>query len=239
MSVASAPPPYSYQTISQDEEGQFGAEDSDAYKFGETVEQSDPEIRAMFIRKVYAVLFVQLLGTALVAGAMTTSSATAWLQNNTSHPLNLFLLGLFTLMESLSVGILVSVMDRGVVLKAVFLTTFLFAALSRTYMDTYTLVFTLQTQYDFGSLGSVLYYGLMVMIGTGFVQLFFPYNHLFELGYSVLACVLFSGYILFDTYQIQQRMSPDMWILANVSLYLDVINLFISILRVLNSTSDE
>ena len=81
MSVPNAPPPYSYQTISQDEEGQFGAEDSDAYKFDETVEQSDPEIRAMFIRKVYAVLFVQLLGTALVAGAMTTSSATAWIQN--------------------------------------------------------------------------------------------------------------------------------------------------------------
>lgn len=44
-----------------------------------------------------------------------------------------------------------------------------------------------------------------MLVGTGFVQLFFPYNHLFELGYSVVGCAVFSGYILYDTYLIQQR----------------------------------
>lgn len=78
MSVA--PPPYSYQSISQDEEAQLTADDRGGFKYGQTVEQSDPEIRAMFVRKVYTVLFLQLLGTALVAGAMTTSGAVSWVQ---------------------------------------------------------------------------------------------------------------------------------------------------------------
>lgn len=75
-----APPPYTYQTLPQDEEAQLAADDRDQFKFGITVEQSDPEVRAMFIRKVYTVLFLQLLGTALVAAAMASTGAVAWLQ---------------------------------------------------------------------------------------------------------------------------------------------------------------
>lgn len=75
---ADAPPPYTYHSISQDEEAQLA--DSDAFKVDVTVEQSDPEVRALFVRKVYSVLFLQLLGTAAVAGAMSTSGAVAWVQ---------------------------------------------------------------------------------------------------------------------------------------------------------------
>ncbi|WFD49833.1 hypothetical protein GLX27_004518 [Malassezia furfur] len=213
---ADAPPPYTYHSISQDEEAQLA--DSDAFKVDVTVEQSDPEVRALFVRKVYSVLFLQLLGTAVVAGAMSTSGAVAWVQQNSwflfvpligslaslgalywksqSHPANLVLLALFTLMESLLLGTVVSVVDVAVLFKAVVLTTLVFGALT---------AFTLQTRYNFESLASYLYYGLMLLVGVGLVQLFFPYNHTFELLYSVAGCAIFSGYILFDTYLIQQR----------------------------------
>lgn len=82
----------------------------------------------------------------------------------------------------------------------------------------------------------------MILVGVGFVQLFMPFNHMFEIAYSVGGCAIFSGYIMYDTWMIERRcvrargdthhrLSPDDWVLANVSLYLDVINLFISILR--------
>lgn len=45
----------------------------------------------------------------------------------------------------------------------------------------------------------------MLLVGAGLVQLFFPYHHAFELAYSVVGCAVFSGYILYDTYLIQQR----------------------------------
>lgn len=66
-------------------------------------------------------------------------------------------------------------------------------------------MFTLQSEYDFSSLQTWLYWGLLLLVGTGFVQMFFPYNHAFELGYSVAGCVVFSGYIAYDTWLLQQR----------------------------------
>jgi protein lifeguard len=44
---------------------------------------------------------------------------------------------------------------------------------------------------------------------------------------------------LFDTYMIINRLSPDEWVIAVVSLYLDVLNLFLSILRLLNNIQSD
>lgn len=202
--------------------------------------------------QVYTVLFFQILGTAMVAGGLSTQKAAAWIQTNPwvmlvalfgsmgslglvywkryNHPTNLYMLGLFTTFEAVSLGALVSFLDQVVVLKAVIITTFVFLGLT---------LFTLQSQYDFSSLQTWLFWGLLVLLGTGFVQMFFPYSHMFELVYSVAGCVIFSGYVMYDTWMIQRRLSPDDWVLANVSLYLDIVNLFISILRLLNATSEE
>ena len=47
--------------------------------------------------------------------------------------------------------------------------------------------------------------------------------------YSCFGAVLFSGYIVYDTYVIMQRLGPDEWVHASISLYLDIINLFLYI----------
>lgn len=69
--------------------------------------------------------------------------------------------------------------------------------------------------------------------------MFFPYNHAFEMGYSLAGCAVFSGYVMYDTWLLQRRLSPDDWVLANVSLYLDVVNVFISVSRLLNGSTQE
>ena len=52
MSAAQAPPPYKYQAVSTSDEHEIRGEvDPDDFKIGVTVEQSAPEIRAMFVRK--------------------------------------------------------------------------------------------------------------------------------------------------------------------------------------------
>jgi FtsH-binding integral membrane protein len=51
--------------------------------------------------------------------------------------------------------------------------------------------------------------------------------------FSMFGAVLFSGYILYDTSNIMHHMGPDDYILAAVSLYLDIINLFLYLLEIL------
>lgn len=83
-----APPPYTvrsqgtqYQSIARDDEAQLFAPDREGYKFDATVDQCDADVRAMFVRKVYAVLFLQLLGTAATGALMSTPTAMNWVQN--------------------------------------------------------------------------------------------------------------------------------------------------------------
>jgi len=44
---------------------------------------------------------------------------------------------------------------------------------------------------------------------------------------------------VYDTYIITKRLSPDEYIMGAISLYLDFINLFLSILRVLNNMNRD
>ena len=46
--------------------------------------------------------------------------------------------------------------------------------------------------------------------------------------------IFLSAFIIFDTQMIMTRVSPEDYIMATIQLYLDIINLFIEILRILN-----
>lgn len=54
--------------------------------------------------------------------------------------------------------------------------------------------------------------------------------------FSGLASVLFCGYILYDTNQLIKKHSYDEYIRAAISLYLDVINLFLNLLGIVINT---
>ena len=52
--------------------------------------------------------------------------------------------------------------------------------------------------------------------------------------YSLFGALLFSGFIIFDTWQITERFGYDDHILASITLYLDILNLFLYILQFLS-----
>lgn len=56
---------------------------------------------------------------------------------------------------------------------------------------------------------------------TGFVGIFIPFSKTIDLIYAILGCLIFSGYIVYDTHMIQNRLSPDEYILGAISLYLE------------------
>ena len=80
-----------------------------------------------------------------------------------------------------------------------------------------------------------LFGALWVLIIFGFMAAFFPNTSGMQLGFGVVAALIFSGYILVDTQLILRHYHVEEEIAAAISLYLDVINLFLAILRILNS----
>lgn len=54
----------------------------DGYKLGTPVNQCSQEVRHGFVRKVYTILFCQVLFSAIVGGVMSIDSVTDWVRNN-------------------------------------------------------------------------------------------------------------------------------------------------------------
>lgn len=67
------------------------------------------------------------------------------------------------------------------------------------------------------------------------LQMFFPLGSTTVAVYGGISALVFCGYIVYDTDNLIKRFTYDQYILASVTLYLDILNLFISILRVLRS----
>jgi hypothetical protein len=225
----------------------------DDFKYGVSVSESSPQIRNAFIRKVYSILLCQIGATAVVGGIISQSpSAVFWVQTHIwafyvplfgtlinlgilywkrhSHPWNFVLLSTFTLMEAFTLGIMVAFFKNVIVLQALLITLGVFIGLT---------LFTLQSKYDFSGMGPFLFGGLIALCMTGLVGVFVPFSRTMDLIFAIGGCLLFSGYIVYDTYIINKRLSPDEYIMGAISLYLDFINLFINILRLLNNLQDN
>lgn len=78
-----------------------------------------------------------------------------------------------------------------------------------------------------------LFAGLSVLILGGILQLFIQ-SSAFEVALSLVGAILFSLFLIFDTQMMMTTLSPEEYILATINLYLDIINLFLYILRILN-----
>ncbi|KAF7376278.1 UPF0005-domain-containing protein [Mycena sanguinolenta] len=225
----------------------------DDFKYGTTVSESSPEIRNAFVRKVYTILLCQIFATVVFGGILSGSSdVVGWVQNHIwsfylplfgtlvnlgllywkrhSHPWNFVLLSTFTLMEAFTLGVVVAFYETRIVLQALLITLGVFIGLT---------LFTFQSKYDFEGMGPWLFGGVIALCMTGFVGMIIPFNQTMDLIYAIGGCLLFSGYIVYDTYLINAKLSPDEFIMGAISLYLDFINLFLSILRLLNNLNDR
>lgn len=59
---------------------------------------------------------------------------------------------------------------------------------------------------------------------TGLVGVFIPFGQTMDLIYAIIGTLLFSGYIVYDTYMINKRLSPDEYIMGAISLYLECVD---------------
>ena len=94
------------------------------------------------------------------------------------------------------------------------------------------------TKKDLTSMGSFLYMGLMGLVLTSIINMFMQ-NSAIEFALSVVGVLVFTGLIAYDTQKLKALYyqgadnSDKMGIMAALTLYLDFINLFIFLLRLL------
>ncbi|KAM4746942.1 protein lifeguard 4 [Rhinophrynus dorsalis] len=220
----------------------------DDFNYGTNVASASIQIRMDFLRKVYSILSVQVLLTTITAGiflyfesirtfvhespALLLISAIGSLGTiialtiyRHQHPVNLYLLFGFTLLEAVTVAIAVTFYEVAVVLQAFILTTAVFLGLT---------AYTFQSKRDFSKFGAGLFAGLWILILAGFLRLFF-YSETIDLVIAGSGALLFCGFIIFDTHLLMHKLSPEEHILASINLYLDIINLFLHLLRLLEA----
>jgi modulator of FtsH protease len=110
---------------------------------------------------------------------------------------------------------------------------FLLTAAAFTGLSGYTLV----SRRDFSHLGAALTIGLFVLIGASLLG-FFVHAQVFHLAVASVGVLLFAGYILYDTSRIMRSGENDA-VGAALSLFLDIVNLFLLLLRILSSSRDR
>ena len=93
------------------------------------------------------------------------------------------------------------------------------------------------TKKDFSFMGKFLFIGVILLIVASLANMFFQVPAL-ALTISAIAVLIFSAYILFDISQIVQGGQTN-YVMATMSLYLDIYNIFINLLNLLMAFSGE
>jgi len=213
--------------------------------FGGVVSRAPANVRAEFIRKVYNLFFTSILITVGVGWFCAQPSVMAiilpmrmlfWLVgfglvlgigwSRKANGANMGMLFAFSAVWGAILGPLVALVERfapGVGTQAAVLTVATFGGLS---------LYAIQSKKDFSYLGGFLFAALIGLIVAGIVMMFF-HTPLMSMVYAAAGILIFSGFTLYDTSQIMNRLQPNEAVAGALDLYLDFINLFLFILRML------
>ncbi|KAM9349158.1 protein lifeguard 1 [Symphorus nematophorus] len=210
----------------------------------------DRTVRRGFVRKVFAILTVQLLFTFSVVCLFTFSSAVkkaiqvnlwAYLSSfiifavvaialsccksfSRRHPWNLVGLVVVTLSLSYMVGAIASFHNTVSVIITMGSTLAITVAI---------IAFSAQTRYDF-----TIFYGVLLILAVdllmfGFFCTFY-YSYVTEIAYGCLGALLYSLFLMIDCQllmgMMSYRLDPEEYVNAALTIYLDIILIFLFLL---------
>lgn len=148
---------------------------------------------------------------------------------STKRPLNYWLFSLFALLTGISITPLLVLASAtagiGVVAKALIATFFMFTAAG---------IIGWKTKKSLQGLGGFLFISLIGLIVVSIIGIFVPWGSTFEMIFSGIGVLVFSGFAMYDFQRIKS-FPEDRYIDAALHLYLDIFNLFIFILRLILS----
>ena len=207
--------------------------------------------RATLVRRTYALVFVSVLVT--MAGVTFAFSQPALLQAVARHPFitmicafaplllamkardrfpaNIGLTLLFTFVEGIWISPLIYMYGQtqpGIVGQAALLTGSTFAVLTG---------YAFVSRRDFSAWGGFFTIGVWVLIATSLLNMFFR-NTTASLWISAATVFVFGGLLVFDTWRLRNQFGPNDYVIAAVSIYLDLLNMFLAILNLLGGRRD-
>jgi FtsH-binding integral membrane protein len=206
------------------------------------------EERATLVRRTYSLVLVSVLVT--MVGASFALSQRSLMAAVAQHPFIAFFAALaplllatrkktefpmnigLVLLFNFAMGVMISPTlfiygnrQPGLIGQAAVLTIGAFGILT---------LYAFVSRRDFSAWGSFLIVGLWVLIGTMLMNLFFQ-NAAVDLWLASVAVLLFSGLLVFDTWRLRNFYGPDEYVGAAVQIYLDLLNMFMAVLRVLGN----
>lgn len=171
---------------------------------------------------LYAAIFLSF--GFLIALACCPGVAQKW-------PTNVLCLAGFTLCEGYLVGAIASFYSTDAVIKAVAATVVITLALT---------LFAWQTKVDFTAMGGVMLCLIIVLLMFGIWVAIFP-SEIARTAYAALGAFIFSCFIVYDTQLIiggkhhSHRFEVDEYVFAALNLYIDIVQLFLYMLRLFGS----
>jgi modulator of FtsH protease len=205
--------------------------------------------RAVLVRRTYGLVFVSVLVTMLgVAFGMSQPAlmGAVWqhpiitflcalaplfmaMRRPREFPYNIGFTMLFTLVEGIWLSPIMAFYNQtqpGIIGQAGLLTFSAFGVLS---------LYATFSRRDFSAWGSFFIIGLWVLIATSLLNLFFR-NSTASLWLAAGTILVFSGLLVFDTWRIVRsgQYGRDDYVPAAVAIYLDLLNMFLAILRLLS-----
>lgn len=199
------------------------------------------EARMAFLRKVYSLLTLSLLTAAAGAyvGRLFVSPGLMLvlfiaeialiffaMAVRRKPGLNLVALFAFTTVSGLTLGPVMLVYNAAVIQEALVLTVLIFGGLT---------FYVVASKKDFSFLGGFLITGLIVVLVGSLLNAFFFQSPAGEFIIAAGGVLLFSGFILYDTSNILRHYDVEDYTSATLALYLDILNLFLFLLRLLNN----
>ena len=220
--------------------GSFGAESAARAGVGE---------RMSFVRKVYALFFAATLFA--IVGVGVGFAFPALMLGVMRHPwlsffalmggvvgaqavrlvpgVNLLALFGFTTLTGVIISPAIAIytqMNPASVWQAGLLTVGIFGGLT---------AYVFVSKKDFSFMRGMVVTGLIVVFSAAVLNLFIVGSSAFAFAISCAALLLFSGFVLYDTSNIIRRYPVNEYVAGALDLYLDAFNIFMALLRILNS----
>ncbi len=204
------------------------------------------EERATLVRRTYSLVFVSVLVT--IFGASFGLSQPALMQMVMQHPwlsmiavfaplllatrtrqqfpANIGFVLLFTFVEGIWIAPLLYLYGRnqpGLITEAAVLTVGAFGVLT---------AYSFVSRRDFSAWGSFFMVGLWVLIATMVISYLFGGGR-GDIWIASATVLVFSGLLVFDTWRLRNVFGPDDYVQAAVAIYLDLLNMFLAVIRIL------
>ena len=234
----------------QSQNQRFGQQPGAWGSYGaESAARASVSERMGFVRKVYALFFAATLFA--IGGVALGFAFPPLMLEAARHPwivlilmlggvmgaqavrhvpgLNLAALFGFTTLTGVIISPLIAVIRQvnpGSILAAGVLTVGIFGGLT---------AYVFISKRDFSFMRGLLVTGLIVIILTGLLNILIIGSSALYFAGAVATLLLFSGFVLYDTSNIIRRYPTNEYVAGALALYLDAFNIFLALLRILNS----